>query len=82
LPTSVSAETQKKLAFITHAVLFEFKIMPYDVMNAPATYQHFLLAGLKWKSCLVYLDDVIVLSQSVEQHFESSQAVFERFRKI
>eukprot|EP00171_Calliarthron_tuberculosum_P009973 IDg9973t1 len=28
----------------------------------------FIIAGLKWKTCLVYLDDVIVFSQNYEDH--------------
>ncbi len=45
--------------------------MPFRLTNAPATFQRALdiiLAGYKWHACLVYLDDVIVFSQSQEDH--------------
>ena len=47
--------------------------MPFGLCNAPATFQrtlYILLAGLRWNSCLVYLDDIIVFSRSIEDHFQ------------
>jgi len=35
-----------------------------------------ILGGLKWKSCLVYLDDIIVFSQSAGEHVEHLREVF------
>ena len=49
--------------------------------NAPATLQHlmdFVLAGLNWAHCLVYLDDVIVLGRSFSEHLQNLQMVFAR----
>ena len=40
-----------------------------------------VLAGLHWDVCLVYLDDIIVFSQSFKQHVQRLQLVFERLRK-
>ena len=47
--------------------------MPFGLCNAPATFQRtldILLAGLRWQSCLVYLEDIIVFSRSIEDHFK------------
>eukprot|EP00171_Calliarthron_tuberculosum_P013936 IDg13936t1 len=58
-------------AFTCHKGLFEFVRMPFGLMNAPATFQRALdiiLAGYKWQTCLVYLDDVIVFSKTYEEH--------------
>jgi len=41
--------------------------MPFGLKNAPATFQRALdiiLSGVKWQSCLVYLDDVIIYSKT------------------
>jgi Reverse transcriptase (RNA-dependent DNA polymerase) len=45
--------------------------MPFGSRNAPATLQStvdIVLSGLKWKTCLVYIDDIIVFSQTPEEH--------------
>ena len=45
--------------------------MPFGLTNAPATFQRALdmiLSQFKWKTCLVYIDDVIIYSKTVEEH--------------
>lgn len=39
-----------------------------------------VLSGLNFDVCLVYLDDIIIYSDSVEVHLERFQKVFERLR--
>ena len=49
--------------------------------NAAATFQrlmNFVLAGLIYDSCLVYLDDIIIYAPTLEAHFGRMRAVFER----
>ena len=41
----------------------------------------FVLAGLQWQMCLVYLDDVIVFGRDFEEHLVELREVFERFRQ-
>ena len=74
---------RQKTAFCTTEGLFEFKVMPFGLCNAPATFQRLMdlvLAGLQWSHCLVYLDDVIVLGRTFEDHLHNLQAVFHRIR--
>ena len=40
-----------------------------------------VLSGLQWKVALLYLDDIIVFSSTVEQQLERLRLVFERIRK-
>jgi hypothetical protein len=59
--------------------------MPFGLKNAPATFQMFLditLAGLTWKVCLVYLDDIIVYSRSREDHLEHLDAALLRIYRV
>ncbi len=39
-----------------------------------------VLAGLQWSACLVYLDDIIIFSQTVEQHLHRLREVLGRLR--
>ena len=64
--------------------LFEFQVMPFGLCNAPGTFQRlmeFVLAGLQWETCLVYLDDVIVYGRNFEERLEQLKEVFQRFRQ-
>ena len=40
-----------------------------------------ILAGLTWKECLAYLDDVIVLGNSFQNHLENLKKVLQRFKE-
>ncbi len=74
----------EKTAFTTHRGLFQFRVMPFGLCNAPATFERlmeFVLAGLQWSKCLVYLDDIIVYSKTFEQHLQHLREVFQRLRE-
>ena len=69
-----------KSAFITADGLYNFLVMPFGLTNPPSTFQRMMdvmLAGLKWNSCLVYLDDVIVFSRSLSEHRSRLEAVLQ-----
>lgn len=60
-----------KTAFVTPDGLYEFNVMPFGLCNAPATFERMMdniLRGLKWKTCLCYLDDVVVFSRDFSTH--------------
>jgi hypothetical protein len=66
-------QDKSKSTFITTEGLFEFNVMPFGLTNATATFQRYVdmvLAGLKWTSLLVYLDDVCVFSKTVDDHIQ------------
>ena len=76
--------SQPKTAFVTMDGLYEFRVMPFGLCNAPATFQRVVqraLAGLS-TFCSVYIDDVVVFSRSVEEHIEHQARVFNRLRRI
>jgi len=77
-------EDQEKTAFTTHCGTYHCLSMPFGLTNAPATFQRALdiiLSGLKWRICLVYLDDVIIFSANAEQHFKDVDTVLHRLRE-
>ena len=80
----MSPEDQEKTAFCTPEGQYEFKVMPFGLCNAPATFQRLMdmvLAGLQWTSCLVYLDDVIVPGKTFSEHLNFLRDVFGRIRE-
>lgn len=80
---SMSEESREKTAFVTHAGLYEFNVMAFGLCGAPACFQRLMecvLRGLNWRIALIYLDDVLVHSQSFEEHLQHLRLVFDRFR--
>lgn len=60
-----------KTAFVTPDGLYEFNVMPFGLCNAPATFERMIdtiLRGHKWKTCLCYLDDIVVFSADFPTH--------------
>ena len=69
---SLSPEARCKTAFATHSGLFQFKVMPFGLCNAPATFERLMdrvLQGLRWTHCLVYLDNIISFGMTFEDTF-------------
>ena len=64
--------------------IFEFLQMLYGLCNTLATFQWLMqncLGELNLMYALIYLDDVIIFSQTEEEHLTQLRAVFERFRE-
>ena len=81
---SVSANDRAKTAFATRKGLFQWKVMPFGLANAPATFSRLMemvLRGLNWERCLVYLDDIIVFGKSFDEALKNLTLVFERLRQ-
>ncbi|KAI4898084.1 hypothetical protein NFI96_008276, partial [Prochilodus magdalenae] len=63
---TLTPRARKSAAFCSRKGLFTWNVMPFGLCNAPATFQRLMdrvLAGLQWETCLVYLDDIIVLGE-------------------
>ena len=79
----VAEQDRDKTAFTTQEGLFQFKVMPFGLCNAPATFQRLMnlvLAGVQWSECLVYLDDIIVLGRSFEEHLQNLSVVLQKLK--
>jgi hypothetical protein len=56
--------------------------MPFDLCNAPAMFERIMetvLRGLTYESCLVYLDDVIVIGHMFQEHLLNLRKEFQWF---
>ena len=57
--------------------------MPFGLCNAPATFErlkNLVLADVQWSKCLVYLNDIIVLSKSYEEHLQNLSIVLHKLQ--
>ena len=62
-----------KATFHTHHDSFEWCVMPFGLTNAPAAFQHFvnnIFSDMLDVCILVYLDDILIYSDNMEQHRE------------
>ena len=76
----MSEESQEKTAFVTWNGLYEFKVMPFGLCNAPVTFQRLMekvLSGVVREKCLIYMDDILVMGQTFDEHIENLQMVFD-----
>ena len=65
-----SPDAKRKAAFVTNEGLFQFRVMPFGLCNAPATFERLMdrvLCGIRWSRCLVYLEDVISFGGTVTE---------------
>ena len=78
-------ESQQYTAFtVGNLGFYEFTCMPFGLCNAPVTFQCLMentLGVLNLTYCVIYLDDVIVIQHSKEEHLEHLCIVFEHFRE-
>ena len=77
----MALEDMEKTSFITPWGTYCYKVMPFGLKNAGATYQRAattLLHDLIHKEVEVYVDDKIVKSKDCEGHILASRKFFER----
>jgi len=77
----LSRLAQELSAFVTPDGLFQYRIMPFGMKNAPATFQRMMnqvIAGLD--DCEAYIDDLVLYSDSWEEHIKPLGEFFCRLR--
>ncbi len=76
----VDEDSKDMTAFVTHSGVYRWNRLPFGLSNAPS---HFIAAmnnlfrKLLYKGVLIYLDDILVYSDTYEKHVELLQEVFD-----
>ena len=77
----MDAADREKTAFVTQGGLYEFRVMPFGLVKAPATFERLMervLRGIAWSECLVYLDDILVIGPDFGTTLASLESVLDR----
>lgn len=80
----VAVNDRQKTAFTCRYGTFEFLVMPFGLCNAPSTFQrvmHHVFFDLLDRGVVIYLDDILVYSRTIEEHKILLQKVFERLQQ-
>jgi hypothetical protein len=73
-----------KTAFRTRYGLYESLVMPFGLTNAPASFQNFINDALQPfldRFATAYLDDILIYSDTLEEHREHVRLVLEQLQK-
>ena len=77
----IKEEDRSKTAFSTRSGHYEYVTMPFGLCNAPSTFERameLIMKGLQWRTLILYLDDIIVMSTTFEEHIERLDEVHNR----
>jgi hypothetical protein len=76
--------SKEKTAFTSRHSHYQFRVMPFGLCNAPALFQNMMndiLRPFIDRCAMVYLDDVIIYSQSAAAHIHDILAVMNALQK-
>ncbi len=73
-----------KTAFCLWYGHYEYTVVPFSLVNAPAAFQGHINSMLREyldQFCIAYLDDIVVYSNSLEEHTEHVRCVFAKLQE-
>ena len=77
-------DDQKKTAFVTPIVNYHYKVMPFGLKNAKATYQRMMTSMFEpqlGKNIVIYIDDMVVKSKTESKHINDLGDIFGILRR-
>ena len=80
----MASKDMEKTTFVTQWGTFCYKVMPFGLKNAGATYQWAMVAlfhDMIHHDKEVYVDDMTARSQTEEEHLNHLHKLFERLKK-
>ena len=76
--------SEEYTTFRTRYGTYKCKVLPFGLCNGPATYQRYMndvLIDYLDEFCIAYLDDILIYSDSPEEHVEHVKKVLDRLRQ-
>ena len=81
---NMAPEDMENTTFVTQWGTFYYKVMPFGLKNAGATYQRAMVAlfhDMIHHEIEAYVDGMIAIFQTEEEHLDHLQKLFERLKK-
>ena len=80
----MDSESRQKIVFCSHSGLYKLNVMPFGLCNALATFQRLMeaaLVGLAREKCIVYLDGILVMGRTFEEHLDNLAQVLSQVKQ-
>uniref|UniRef100_A0A1B6CSL2 RNA-directed DNA polymerase n=1 Tax=Clastoptera arizonana TaxID=38151 RepID=A0A1B6CSL2_9HEMI len=78
---NLKKQDREKTSFVTKYGKFMFKVLPFGLKNAPATFQRILSNIIRRNNldtfCVNYIDDILLFSKSWEEHIVHIERLLE-----
>jgi len=78
----LAEEHKARTAFSVGSLgMYEYNRMPFGLSNSPATYQRLMeecFASLINKECVIFLDDILIFSDTFDEHLYRLEHVFQK----
>ena len=81
---SLALDDQEKTTFVTPIGNYHYKVMPFGLKNAEATYQRMMTRMFEpqlGKNIEIYIDDMVVKSKAESEHINDLGNIFRILRK-
>ncbi|KAE8217742.1 hypothetical protein CF319_g8237 [Tilletia indica] len=81
----VKPEDRWKTAFVCHRGLYQYKMVPFGLRNAPSVFQRLMdhiLGPLRWQQAVIYIDDSIVATDTLEEHLAALDTLLSSAEKV
>ena len=75
---------ERKTAFRTRYGHYQYRVMPFGLVNAPATFQTMMneiVGEFLYQGVMVYIDDILIYSATVEEHILLVRKVLQQLRE-
>jgi len=79
------SDSEEYTTFKTTFGLYMYKVLPFELTGGPGTWQHYMndvLFEFLEKFCFVYLDDILVFSDTKKEHQAHVRSVLERLQAV